>query len=203
MYKPTTLRKYTAQERQEALDWLKAKVRDRIPFAKGFVRFTQEQVDEITIDVHDDVNRDRLLGFLLMCWYNWTWDGGDSDGKRCTITSFRGDRKVLLHFFLPFEMALEEGYPEDFEDEHTVGDVVFMLFYGENCWPFHSREGKTSRLEVEAMKYFEREMLVRFWFAADAAQKEAIFQQGTIEYRPTPEPRLIDPDDLVDPEDIP
>lgn len=203
MYKEIEKRIYTRQERKEALDWLKAKVRDRIPFATGFVRFTQEQVDQITEDVSNDLNRDRLLDFLLMCWYNWVDDGGDSDGRPVTLTSAKGDKgHVCMTYFLPFEIDYESAY-EEFEDEHTFGDIVFMLFYGQNCWPFHSREGEEENLFVRGIHYLEERMLVHFWYAADAAQKEAIFQQGTIEFRPDPVYREIDPEDLVEPEDIP
>ena len=62
---------YTNEERQRALDWLKAKIKPRLPFAKGVYRMTEEQLDSITIDLDDELNKARIHYLLQMVWRNW------------------------------------------------------------------------------------------------------------------------------------
>lgn len=63
--------KYTDKERQEALDWLKAKIKPRLPFARGRYRMTEEQLDSVTIDLEDPNNKSRIVYLLNMVWRNW------------------------------------------------------------------------------------------------------------------------------------
>lgn len=63
--------KYTDEERQKALDWLKVKIKPRLPFAKGNYRITEEQLDSITIDLEDKTNKARINYLLKMVWQNW------------------------------------------------------------------------------------------------------------------------------------
>lgn len=63
--------KYTDEERQKALDWLKVKIKPRLPFAGGNYRMTKEELDSITIDLEDKTNKARINYLLQMVWQNW------------------------------------------------------------------------------------------------------------------------------------
>ena len=67
---------YSNEERQDALDWLKAKIKPRLPYAKGGYRMTEEQLNSITIDLDDQLNKARINYLLQMVWKNWV-HGGD------------------------------------------------------------------------------------------------------------------------------
>ena len=62
---------YSNEERQRALDWLKARIKPRLPYAKGRFRITEEQLDSITIDLEDKANKARINYLLQMVWRNW------------------------------------------------------------------------------------------------------------------------------------
>ena len=67
--------KYTEKERQEALDWLKAKIRPRLQHQKSYRQITEEQLDSITI-AEDKLNMHRINYLLPIVWENWVsgWD---------------------------------------------------------------------------------------------------------------------------------
>ena len=205
MYKEFEIKKYDDQERQKALDWLKNRVRERVPFAKGFVRFTQEEIDQITIEDErqNKLNAERLWLFLLMCWYNWVDDGGDTDGHRYTLTSCH-ESAELCHT-LPY-CCLEEFDGQEYPDEYTFADIVTILCYEQEIYPFrtfdyhHITEPKPNWF-CFITNLFESRMFYAMWDTLYSAPdlRDLVFEKGTCKF---PEPFKPAPAKAVEDEDL-
>lgn len=199
MYKEFEIKKYDDQERQKALDWLKNRVRERVPFAKGFVRFTQEEIDQITIEdeQQNKLNAERLWLFLLMCWYNWVDDGGDLDGKPYTSTTCR--ERILIDHTLPYIYVEPFGTAERYPYEYTFIDVITILCYEQEIWPL--RNFDTDCWFSYVTHKFESTILTKAWVILQGTPetRDLVFEKGTCKF---PEPFKPAPAAAAEDEDL-
>lgn len=116
--------KRTDEERQQALDWLKDKIRPRLKYAKGPVRLTEEQLDSITISTKEP-NSWRLEHLFRMVWYNWVYDSSEI----CTIKSpMMGNEAPLIEIAPEYDDPVE-GVPVD---GFTFMELLAIIFGGQD-----------------------------------------------------------------------
>ena len=195
MYQYHQKRKYTYQERQAALDWLKAKVADRVPYAKGPFRLTKDEVAQVAIPEAEkgwqyEGVLQGLLDFLKMVYYNWV-DDWDWVGER--TYNFLGGHDLVdlcrpekdkrtVWLYDP-----DEGFPEcetGLEDEYTFEDIITILFYDQE----YTKELTNSNLGrdgFDCIIWFEYSIFKSCWRAGRKNKEhlDAIIDSFASEYK--------------------
>ena len=216
MYQYHQKRKYTYQERQAALDWLKAKVADRVPYAKGPFRLTKDEVAKVEVPNDEEdwyYKREVLQGlvdFLKMVYYNWV-DDWDWVGDRSY--NFLGGHDLVDLYYWPEKYKRtvwlydpDEGLPEcahHFDDDYTFEDIITILFYGQE----YTKELTNPNLGgdgFDCIIWFEYSIFKSCWMAGRKNKEhlDAIIDSAACDYRfperpePLPEP---DPEHPIDP----
>lgn len=118
--------KRTDEERQQALDWLKDKIKPRLKYAKGPVRMTEEELDSITISTKEP-NSWRLEDLFRMVWFNWVYDGSDYDECYLTKSPMMGNDAPLIDIAPEYDDEVE-GVPID---GFTFMELLAIIFGGQ------------------------------------------------------------------------
>lgn len=217
MYKFHEQRKYTYQERQAALDWLKAKVADRIPYAQGPFRLTKDEVAKVEVPKDEEdwyYKREVLQGlvdFLKMVYYNWV-DDYDWLGPRSYNFLAAHDSKYDEHnnrtvvwLYDPTEICADS--PDDYtelEDEYTFMDIITVLFFGQEYTTHLNDYTVLIDKGLGCIQWFEYSIFKTCWRAGERNKEhlDAILDSAACDYRfperpePLPEP---DPEHPIDP----
>lgn len=185
------LRKYTPQERQRALDWLRGKVADRIPYAKGPIRLSLETVNSLVLPDYDkelenqklprskdydpDYRKEHwdkvtaLHHFLLMVYYNWVYDYDDFNNQYYHVLG--GQDNWLIPFMVSPEF-------DEYDDEYSFLDVIIILFCGQedDCsYGLKLKTGCANGIGVDIFNYFEFELSQFIWrFTMTPELKETV-----------------------------
>lgn len=117
--------KYNNEDRQKAFDWLKNKITPRLPYVKGVNRMTKEQLDLITIDLDDELNKARLHYLFQMVWRNWV--------SGCDWMNEDWNFRLLEPIDLPL-IAMDDDCDccEYEEGDPTYCDLVQTIFYNDS-----------------------------------------------------------------------
>ena len=110
--------KRTDEERQQALDWLKDKIKPRLKYAKGPVRMTEEQLDSLSL------NSD-LEDLFRMVWFNWVCDDGDIE------TPTLCNDCQLIDLVPEYDDEMTASDYERFG--YTFVELLKIIYAGQNC----------------------------------------------------------------------